>query len=173
MRQAPSGSTEAGETADMIPNVKQRSFRSALGKVKAVQAAVKIRRTVTRTQSGPNSPGAVEDPSSADRTFHEVAWENVFEIYSKILGRTYYLRADDEHDCQEWIDAIFLARKKAFEDYKRSLNLTVWQKAQGQACNFYENSCTQMAIAFLLLLNFVVNVIQTELEVPTMRRCSL
>ena len=165
LQETPSGRVEAGKTAEIISNVKQRRLRSSL---QAVQMVVRLKGTATRAQSAPNSPGAMEDkdPSSAHQTFHDFAWENVLEIYSKSLGRTYYLRAEDEHDCKEWIDAIFLARKKAFEDYKKSLNLTVWQKSQRQACDFYENSCTQMVIAFLLVLNFVINVIQTELQVP-------
>lgn len=172
VRETLSVNGEASETADIVSDDKQRRLRSVVGKVKAVQAAIRIGNG-NSAQSGPSSPSATEDQPPGDRTFHEVVWENVFEIYSKSLGRTYYFRAQDESDCQEWIDAILVARKKAFEDYKRGLNLTFWQKAQGHACDFYKHPFTQMAVAFLLLFNFVINVIQTEMEVPIMRCYSL
>jgi len=98
------------------------------------------------------------------RSVFEVEWENVLEISCDAYARTYYLKAPSQGTCDEWVTAVLKAREAAQERYQESLNLTAQQRFRLKVAEFYEHRVTQSCIALLLGLNFIINVVQTELE---------
>ena len=86
------------------------------------------------------------------------------QIITETFGRTYYLRAESAYDADNWVASILDAQREAFINYEQSLNLTFYQRSQNAAFAFYEHRITQMSIAGLLMINFVINIIQTETE---------
>ena len=57
----------------------------------------------------------------ASQSLAQTQWEHAFEVYVECFGRTYYWRAADETECQEWVEAFNQAMKGAQES---SLNVT-------------------------------------------------
>jgi len=62
------------------------------------------------------------------------------------------------------VNAIKKAREEAFEEYERSLNLTVEQRFRKRVAAVYDHHVTQSSIALLLLVNFLINIIGTEMD---------
>ena len=57
----------------------------------------------------------------ASQSLAQTQWEHAFEVYVECFGRTYYWRAADETECEEWVEAFNQAMKDAQES---SLNVT-------------------------------------------------
>ena len=86
------------------------------------------------------------------------------QIITETFGRTYYLRAESVDDADDWVASITDAQRQAFINYEQSLNLNFYQRSQNAAFAFYEHRITQLSIAALLFINFVINIIQAEME---------
>lgn len=98
-------------------------------------------------------------------------WIGVLEIYQEQYGRTYYLRAaggedkaQNNDECEAWVAAIDVARTEAEAKYFRSLNLSRQERFRRCCAAFYDHNITQAVIALLLLANFVVSILQSELD---------
>jgi len=79
-------------------------------------------------------------------------------------ARTYHLRAETSEECDNWLEAILEAQEQCWSRYRRSLNLTLSQRIRLAVAEVYEARVTQVSISVLLLLNFVLNIVQTEIE---------
>ena len=79
------------------------------------------------------------------------------------LGRTYYLRAASSEQCDEWVAVIREARRLAEHEYKRNLDLSNAERARLAVQRAYDHSSTQMAISLVLISNFALSIIQSEL----------
>jgi hypothetical protein len=108
--------------------------------------------------------GRVNIKIAPDADVADAEWENVVEIYSEHFGRTYYLKAASTDECAEWLETFKTAQKKGLELERKALNLTLFVRAQIEACRIYESTWAQCVIATLLMTNFIVNIIQTEIQ---------
>jgi hypothetical protein len=98
------------------------------------------------------------------RSMRELLWENVIEIYLEYHGRTYYFKAESRSECTEWIAAINEARQDAESEYHKLMDLSTFERVQLAARNVCNDGRTEMSVAFLLLANFIINIIQVEVS---------
>ena len=98
---------------------------------------------------------------------HAVEWENVIEVYQEKYGRTYYLRAEDESACEAWVGAINACIREAEVLYVRRLNLTFHERMRLAARHFYDSTAVQLVLSSLLLVNFVISIVTTELDLDS------
>ena len=115
-----------------------------------------------------NPQGIPVTPQNNDNkndALHMVEWENVIEILTEALGRTYYLRAESKESSDAWFEDIKAAIAQAHLDFQLGLNLSLEQRFRRQVRAAYDSHHTQIFIAALLLFNFLVNLLGvSELE---------
>ena len=104
------------------------------------------------------SPGG-----AAPKNMHDHEWGHVLEILVAVWGRTYYLKASSEEECDNWISAIHNAREEREAEYHRQLHPTFFKRTSFKVRTFYEHPWTQAIIGVLLFVNFVFNLVETEL----------
>ena len=96
-------------------------------------------------------------------SFNRLQWEHAFEVYVERLGRTYYFRASTDEDCKDWLTAIHDAISEAKAAFQRSLQLSRAKRTRMAVQQMYEHDYTQAFVSLLLLSNFVISIIQSEL----------
>lgn len=104
-----------------------------------------------------------EGASPHVRSFKRLQWEHAFEVYVERLGRTYYFRAPNGQECDEWLSAIHNAMTGAEAAYLQRLQLSRAKRTRMAVQRMYEHDCTQGFVSMLLLTNFVTSIIQSEL----------
>ena len=94
----------------------------------------------------------------AIEAFARPEFANVFRVLHARFGRTYYLQANSSAECLQWLLAIMDARDQSNEAYQRSLNLTRQQRFRRQVARAYDAKTTQIGIAVIIFLNFIINI---------------
>jgi hypothetical protein len=94
---------------------------------------------------------------------NRLQWENAFEIYVESKGMTYYYKAANDKECDEWVAAITDAMQYAQEVHRQSLNIGAAERTRVAVRTVYEHPLTQGFVSTLLLANFVMSIIQGEL----------
>ena len=102
-----------------------------------------------------------------NEALHVAEWENVIEILTEVYGRTYYLRNDSKNSCDKWVEDMDTAIQQARKAFDRNLNLTLEQRFRRTVAFWYNSRNTQVFIAMLLLINFFINLAETETKDPT------
>ena len=92
----------------------------------------------------------------------EHEWQHVLELQLERLGRTYYLKASSAQECNAWIEDIQSAHRAAREAVVRQLSSSV--RIKRSVALFYDHPATQASIGLLLLINFLISVVQLEME---------
>jgi voltage-gated sodium channel len=92
--------------------------------------------------------------------------DRVLEIHTERYGRIYYLRAESVQNRNEWLHAINTAIEAAREKKKIENSLTprrMWKLRLRRAVN---SAPAQNMISLLLVVNFVINVYDSETNYP-------
>ena len=76
--------------------------------------------------------------------------------------RVFHFKAATAEECDEWVDKLREARAEAFRQYRISLELSAQTKFRLAVMHAYEHRFTQWFIAVILLLNFLVNILESE-----------
>ena len=120
----------------------------------------KIERVVESAEITEETNDEVAFDKSMKRksTMQEAEFENVFRVLHAKFGRTYYLQANNSAECLQWLLAIVDARDQANEAYQLSLNLTRQQRFRRQVARAYDANTTQVGIAAIIFLNFIINI---------------
>ena len=79
-------------------------------------------------------------------------------------GRTYYLKADSEETCNDWLQQLRASAERAVVLRKAGPSLLL--KAKYRLRRIYRSTAVQGAFASLIFLSFVVNIAQTEVRAP-------
>ena len=74
-------------------------------------------------------------------------------------GRKYYFKAENEREMQDWIKRILEKR-----DTYTPVTYTQLQKAQMMVKSFYQSNVFQFGAAFAILINFLCNAVEAELN---------
>lgn len=114
----------------------------------------------SRKQSVQESQAAQENSM---KSMQRLLWENVIEVYVEVLGRTYYFRAASSHECDEWVESFNEARRLAEEEYQRNLDLSNAERLRLAVQRSYDSNMTQMGISLVLIANFIISIVQSEL----------
>ena len=78
-------------------------------------------------------------------------------------GRTFYLRTASDSECCAWEQSILTAVHAASRKESSAMGFTL--RTQRRLGQFYRNRWTQGAIGVVIILGFVINITQTELQV--------
>ena len=105
-----------------------------------------------------NDEVAFADSMKRKSTMQEAEFANVFRVLHARFGRTYYLQANSSAECLQWLLAIMDARDQSNEAYQRSLNFTRQQRFRRQVARAYDAKTTQIGIAVIIFLNFIINI---------------
>lgn len=125
-----------------------------------------VRESVLEAEDlmGPTKPDSTLGPDSVSGlALSQMEWKHAFSLHVPRLGRTFHLRALSYEECYEWIVLLKLTRRRAVKRYKDSLKLTMNQKCQILVRQVFSESRFQMALAFMLVLNFFINIAEAEL----------
>jgi hypothetical protein len=79
-------------------------------------------------------------------------------------GRTYYLRADSEAACSDWLSHLRSAVSQAI--LLREAGPSLFRRAKYHAHRFYHSCIVQTGVALLIFCSFLINIAQTELDGP-------
>ena len=77
------------------------------------------------------------------------------------LGRSYYLKCEDTHQCAEWVAYLQRSIKQAV---KRERDYNVYLRIKNAVSDVYNHELMQMVMAFVILLSFVNNVLEVQLD---------
>ena len=66
------------------------------------------------------------------QTLHDHEWEYVVEILVATWGRTYYLKASSQEECDSWVAAILSAQAECVAEHERRLHTTWFQRTSFQ-----------------------------------------
>ena len=78
-------------------------------------------------------------------------------------GRTYYLRAESAVDCRAWEENLLAAVDAA--TVKARSGISCGRKIQRILGQFYRSRWTQVAVGLAIVLGFIINIAQSELQV--------
>ena len=165
-----------GEQHTGASNSQSKFASKAKDIFKTVQAARSFQSGGNREQSGASqeqSGGGQEQSGDGQEkrvSIHAAEWMNVIELYCECYGRTYYFRCRNDEQCEQWVIAMNKAMKEADEEYQNSLNLSTSERCRLAARSLINDNRTQLFIAFLLLSNFVVSIIQCEMSITDDKR---
>lgn len=149
----------AGLDQGEAPEGLERSKFAASQEGNSVKAGCE-RFPLLRKQSVEESQAAQENSM---KSMQRLLWENVIEVYVEVLGRTYYFRATSSHECDEWIESFNEARRLAEEEYQRNLDLSNAERLRLAVQRSYDSNVTQMGISLVLIANFIISIVQSEL----------
>jgi len=107
---------------------------------------------------------AITDPVPAQegKTVHAHEWQHVIEVACATYGRSYYLKASSAEECSSWLHAIKGARRTALA--KLEMRLSTFLRVKRKVAFLYDHSVTQVSIGVLLLMNFLISIVQLEME---------
>ncbi len=77
-------------------------------------------------------------------------------------GRTYYLRADSESVCSDWLNQLRPAVSKAI--LLREAGPSLFRRAKHHVYRFYHSFILQTGVAVLIFCSFLINIAQIELD---------
>jgi hypothetical protein len=141
-------------------------------KSKLVQTSRKVMKLakVAKFFSGGKTSEQDTDGSSHNISFqnsttsiHAAEWKDVVEIYEEEYGRTYYLRAANKQEADDWVVAIQDAMGQAAAAYAASMNLSLAETLQLSVRSLMESNQMQIGVSMLLLINFIMSIVQSEL----------
>ena len=133
---------------DMIPLIEIKDIQSRKG----------IPAALLQT---PTAPISVNE--AVDDTMHVIEISTIDGGYN--CGRVCFLRAENSEDCRQWKRCIAsMADKAAMR--ARSGNACL-RRAQRSLRRFYKSAWFQGFVAIVIILGFVINIVQTELQVSS------
>jgi len=111
-----------------------------------------------------DADGLAKGLTAGGSDFAQLEWKHAFSLHVAKLGRTYHLRAVSYDDCSEWINLLKMVRRRAVKAYNDSLKLTPNQQLQIRVRYIVSHRIFQMAVAAILVFNFILNVIEAEVS---------
>ena len=94
---------------------------------------------------------------------HDQEGENGFGIHCISSARTFYFTAGSPKECDDWVMAIGSAKMESEKAHHRRLNSTWLSRLRAFAARTYDHPNTQLILNFIILSNFVCNILETEL----------
>jgi hypothetical protein len=102
------------------------------------------------------------EPQTKSSSLHIIQIRTTENGYNS--GRTYYLRADSEAACNDWLSQLRSAVGQAI--LIREAGPSLFRRAKHRAHLFYHSFFVQTGVAVLIFCSFLVNIAQTELDGP-------
>jgi len=76
--------------------------------------------------------------------------------------RVFHFKATSAEECAEWVNKLREVRAEALRQYRTSLELSMESKFRLAVMHAYDHRFTQWFLAIILLLNFLVNIVESE-----------
>ena len=148
-----------------IRNSREGPIREEIDVIDITYAQVKVEHEHANADGDhQNSPGPHSMRAGSMNRLADIQWENVLEIYVESIGRTFYLRASREVECEDWVGAVNQAIKDAHAEEERQIQarLGFFEKHRLDIQHFYDHSTTQTCLALVLLINFVISIWESD-----------
>ena len=79
------------------------------------------------------------------------------------FSKTVVVRLQDKASCEEWVKSV-TSSLSAFRRKLRRQQHSLWRRAQRHVHAAYHSDSAQFVIAFMIFMNFILNIAEAELD---------